>query len=345
MRLPAAPEVLPLRQVADGNRIIVNNLKIMNTIPLHIPVLLSECLDILEPVLSQSGSVFIDGTLGLGGHAQAVLERFQNTRVIGIDRDDTAIGHATSRLSQYGRRFIGVHTTYENFETALQTADEKSANGILLDLGISSMQIDEPERGFSYSTDAPLDMRMDQSKGLTASEIINEYSVTELENIFRTLGEEKLSARYAAAIDKARALEPIKRSARLVEILNDATPYALRNSGHPAKRVFQALRIEVNSELEILREAIHNALAVLAPGGRLLVLSYHSLEDRIVKTAFAEATKVKAPLDLPVIPEGLKPAFRLVFAGSKKASDSEISSNSRSASVRFRAIERIGANR
>jgi 16S rRNA (cytosine1402-N4)-methyltransferase len=211
----------------------------------------------------------------------------------------------------------------------------------VLDLGVSSMQIDEADRGFAYSVDAPLDMRMDQSAGTTAADILRDYAEGDLIRIFREYGEEKLAPRYARAIVKERAEAPITRSARLVDILNDATPYALRNSGHPAKRVFQALRIEVNSELDILRSAIDNALAALAVGGRLVVLSYHSLEDRIVKVAFAAASTSAAPHGLPVVPMSLRAGYRLVFSGARKASAAEVARNSRAASVKFRAIERL----
>ena len=234
-----------------------------------------------------------------------------------------------------------VHTTYDDVATALASIGAVAANGILLDLGVSSMQIDDADRGFSYSIDAPLDMRMDSSSDITAADIIRDYSVRELETIFREYGEEKLANRYAKAIVLARETKPINRSGELVAILNDATPYALKNSGHPGKRVFQALRIEVNGELDILRDAIDNALNALAPGGRLAVLSYHSLEDRIVKTAFATASTSAAPVGLPVVPTSMRAQFRLVFAGARNASTTEVLNNSRAASVKFRAIERL----
>ncbi|MFM2411749.1 MAG: rRNA ((1402)-N(4))-methyltransferase RsmH [Actinomycetota bacterium] len=309
--------------------------------PTHIPVLLDDCVDALAPALAESGAVVVDGTLGLGGHTEAILDRFPAVTVVGIDRDEIALAHATSRLSRFDGRFVPVHATYDEIRRALRTIGRDSANGILLDLGISSMQIDDADRGFAYAWDAPLDMRMDRSTELTAADIIREYSERDLERIFRIYGEEKLSGRYARAIVAARALNSIERSAELVAILNDATPYALKNAGHPAKRVFQALRIEVNGELDILRDAIDNALAALAPGGRLVVLAYHSLEDRIVKAAFVDATSSKAPHDLPVVPAGLKAGYRLVFSGARNASESEIATNPRAASVKFRAIERL----
>ncbi|CAB4577882.1 unannotated protein [freshwater metagenome] len=312
----------------------------MNT-PIHTPVLLDECLDALAPVLSEDNSVVVDGTLGLGGHSEAILNRFAHATVVGIDRDAAALRLASERLSVFGPRFIGVHSTYDHIAEALATANRTSANGILLDLGISSMQIDESDRGFAYAVDAPLDMRMDQTTGQTAADILREYDEGDLIRIFRDFGEEKLAPRYARAIVAERRESPIVRSEHLVRILNDATPYALKNSGHPAKRVFQALRIEVNGELSILRLAIDNALSALAVGGRLLVLSYHSLEDRIVKVAFAAASTSTAPHSLPVVPVALRAGYRLVFSGTRNASADEISRNSRAASVKFRAIERL----
>jgi len=311
------------------------------TTPTHTPVLLDECLDVLEPVLSGTGAVVIDGTLGLGGHSEAILRRFPDATVVGIDRDTAALRLASERLASFGSRFIGVHTTYDHIADALATTERSTANGILLDLGISSMQIDESERGFAYAMDAPLDMRMDQTTGDTAADILRDYDEGDLIRIFREFGEEKLAPRYARAIVAERRENPILRSEHLVRILNDATPYALKNAGHPAKRVFQALRIEVNGELSILRGAIDNALSALAVGGRLLVLSYHSLEDRVVKVAFAAASTSSAPHSLPVVPLALRAGYRLVFSGARKASAEEIARNSRAASVKFRAIERL----
>lgn len=313
----------------------------MNTTPTHIPVLLDECLDTLAPALGRDGAVVVDGTLGLGGHSEAILERFPTVTVVGIDRDESALRLASERLARFGGRFVVIHATYDEIARALDSVGRGAADGILLDLGVSSMQLDEADRGFAYAQDAPLDMRMDRSIGLTAADILRDYPENELVRIFREYGEEKLAVRYARAIVAARESETIVRSTRLVEILNDATPYAIRNQGHPAKRVFQALRIEVNGELDILRDAIDAALTSLAVGGRLVVLSYHSLEDRIVKTAFARVTTSAAPVDLPVVPVAFRPQFRLVFNGARSASAHEIAHNSRAASVRFRAIERL----
>lgn len=313
----------------------------MNTPALHIPVLLEECLDVLAPALADSNAVVVDGTLGLGGHAEEILKRFPTVTVVGIDRDARALSLAGERLREFGQRFVGVHTTYDRIAQALAHAGQHHADGIILDLGVSSMQIDDVDRGFAYSVDAPLDMRMDQSGELTAEDVLRDYDEGDLIRIFRDYGEEKLAPRYARAIVAARVDAPITRSGQLVHLLNEATPYALRNAGHPAKRVFQALRIEVNGELDILRSAIDNALAALAVGGRLVVLSYHSLEDRIVKVAFAAASTSSAPHGLPVVPTALQARYRLVFSGARTASAAEVARNSRAASVKFRAIERL----
>ncbi len=313
----------------------------MTTTPTHIPVLLDECVEILAPALSHDGAVYVDGTLGLGGHTEAFLERLPNITAVGIDRDTSALALAGARLARFDGRFHGVHTTYDQIPAALEELEIEAADGILLDLGVSSMQLDEADRGFAYAQDAPLDMRMNQTTGITAAEILQTYTEAELIRIFREYGEEKLAPRYARAIVVERAQNPIGRSGHLVTVLNDATPYALRNAGHPAKRVFQALRIEVNSELTILRSAIARALDSLAVGGRLAVLSYHSLEDRIVKTEFAARTSSRAPVGLPVEPADMKASYRLLFNGARTANAAEISRNSRATSVKFRAIERL----
>lgn len=313
----------------------------MNATSQHIPVLLDECLEVLAPSLVSDEALVVDGTLGLGGHSEAVLTRFPNVTVVGIDRDRSALDHASTRLERFGERFIPFLDTYDQIPRAIAVAGRESAEGILLDVGVSSMQIDQADRGFAYAVDAPLDMRMDQSSGNTAADVIRDYSEIDLARIFREFGEEKLAARYARAIVTEREHSPITHSGRLVSILTDATPYSLRQQRHPAKRVFQALRIEVNGELEILSRAVNVALDALAMGGRLLVLSYHSLEDRIVKTAFTRVSTSSAPADLPVVPSSLRPRFRLVFNGARKASAAEVARNPRASSVRFRAIERI----
>ncbi|WP_156759277.1 16S rRNA (cytosine(1402)-N(4))-methyltransferase RsmH [Microbacterium karelineae] len=305
---------------------------------IHIPVMLDRCLELLGPGLAGDGAIYVDGTLGMGGHAEAVLGRFPHARLVGLDRDRQALGIAGERLAPFGDRVTLVHTVYDGILDAL--GDER-AGAVLYDLGVSSLQLDEAERGFAYAQDAPLDMRMDQSAGTTAADIVATYGEGDLRRIFERYGEEKLAGRYARAIIEARKSAPFTRSGELVDVLQAATPAALRNAGHPAKRVFQALRIEVNGELRALERAIPAALAALAVGGRLVVLSYQSLEDRFVKRLFQEATRSTAPSGLPVeLPEHA-PRFRLLVRGAEQASDEEAQRNPRAKPVRLRAIERV----
>ncbi|GAA2016125.1 16S rRNA (cytosine(1402)-N(4))-methyltransferase RsmH [Microbacterium ulmi] len=308
---------------------------------IHTPVLLERCAELLAPALEPAGAVFVDATLGMGGHSEALLERFPRARLIGLDRDTDALRIAGERLARFGDRVTLVHTVYDGIADAVTSAGVDRVDGILFDLGVSSLQLDVADRGFAYSQDAPLDMRMDQSSGTTAADVIATYSEGELRRIFERYGEEKLSGRYARAIIDARTREPIERSGRLVEILVAATPYAAQRAGHPAKRVFQALRIEVNRELVVLERAIPAALSLLAVGGRIVVLSYQSLEDRLVKRALAQATASTAPAGLPVeLPEHA-PRFRLLVKGAELASPEEIARNPRATPVRLRAAERV----
>lgn len=313
----------------------------MNLRDIHTPVLLERCLELLSPALAQPGAVYVDGTLGMGGHAEAFLERFPQARLVGMDRDPDALRIAGERLAAFADRITLVHTVYDGIRDALDAAGVERADAILYDLGVSSLQLDEAERGFAYAQDAPLDMRMDPTSGVTAADVLRTFSEGELRRIFERYGEEKLASRYARAIVQARAEAPVERSGRLVDILQAATPAALKNAGHPAKRVFQALRIEVNGELAALERAIPAALDTLAVGGRMVVLSYQSLEDRFVKRLFAEATASTAPAGLPVeLPEHA-PAFRTLVRGAEQASAEEAERNPRAKPVRLRAIERI----
>jgi 16S rRNA (cytosine1402-N4)-methyltransferase len=308
---------------------------------IHTPVLLDRCLELLAPSLGRDGAVFVDATLGMGGHSEAFLERFPGMHLVGLDRDQDALRIAGERLEPYADRVTLVHTVYDGIEAAVLSAGFDAADGILFDLGVSSLQLDETERGFAYSKDAPLDMRMDQTTGPMASYVLATYSEGELRRIFERYGEEKLSGRYARAIIRARESAPIERSGQLVEILVAATPYAAQRAGHPAKRVFQALRIEVNGELAVLERAIPAALEVLPVGGRIVVLSYQSLEDRLVKRALAEASASTSPAGLPVeLPEHA-PRFRLLVKGAELASDQERERNPRATPVRLRAAERV----
>jgi 16S rRNA (cytosine1402-N4)-methyltransferase len=311
------------------------------TTPSHVPVLLDRVVALLQPALDHEGAVLVDATLGLGGHSQAVLTRIALARVVGIDRDPEALRRAGERLAPFGDRFTGVHATYDEIPEVLADLGLDRADGVLFDLGVSSMQLDLAERGFAYREDAPLDMRMDPTTGPTAAEVLNTYSRAELTRVLREYGEERFAPRIAAAIVREREREPFTTSARLVELLYDQIPAAARRTGgHPAKRTFQALRMEVNDELGVLRRAIPAAIDVLSVGGRVVVESYHSLEDRLVKQAFAAVTTADVPPDLPVVPEDHQPALRLVTRGAERADDAEISANPRAASVRLRAVER-----
>ena len=304
----------------------------------HVPVLLAEIPDVLAPALERPGALYVDGTLGMGGHAEAVLERFPEASVVGIDRDAQALELAGERLARFGERFRGVHAV----NTELADVLDGPADAMLFDLGVSSFQLDELERGFSYRADAPLDMRMDQSSaGQTAADVLNTYSQDELERILRVYGEERYARKIAHAVVKEREKQAWTTSARLVEMLRSVIPSASqRQSGHPAKRTFQALRIEVNDELRGWENTVDTALDTLAVDGRLAVLSFHSLEDRITKQAFARACRSTAPAGLPVeLPEHL-PEFELLLRRASTPSATELEHNSRSASVKLRAIRR-----
>lgn len=315
----------------------------MNLRDIHTPVLLDRCIELLAPAIAHDGAVFVDATLGMGGHAEAFLDRFAGLRLVGLDRDTDALRIAGERLARFGDRVRLVHTVYDEIARATASAGFARADGILFDLGVSSLQLDVADRGFAYAQDAPLDMRMDQSAGVTAAEVLAAYSEGQLRRIFERYGEEKLAGRYARAIVAARAEAPIERSGRLVEVLQAATPMAVSRAGHPAKRVFQALRIEVNAELKALETAIPAALDLLEVGGRIVVLSYQSLEDRLVKRALSYAAASTAPPGLPVeLPEHA-PRFRLLVKGAELASDAERAHNPRATPVRLRAAERLRA--
>jgi 16S rRNA (cytosine1402-N4)-methyltransferase len=308
---------------------------------IHTPVLLERCVELLAPALEKPGAVLVDATLGMGGHSEAFLTRFPELTLVGLDRDTDALAIAGERLARFGDRVHLVHTVYDGIAETLDGLGISSVDGILFDLGVSSLQLDRAERGFAYSQDAPLDMRMNQTEGITAADVIATYSEHELRNIFHKYGDEKLSARYAKAIVTNRAVEPITRSGQLVHILTVATPAALSHSGHPAKRVFQALRIEVNQELSVLETAIPAALGKLAVGGRIVVMSYQSLEDRIVKGFLQAGASSSAPVGLPVELEQFKPELKLLVRGAELATDEEKARNPRATPVRLRAAERI----
>jgi 16S rRNA (cytosine1402-N4)-methyltransferase len=316
------------------------------TPPSHVPVLLDRVVALVAPPLERPGAVLVDATLGLGGHTEAVLTRCPQAHVIGIDRDTHALEQARERLAPFSGRTTLVHAVYDEIPDVL--ADQLPArglrhvDGVLFDLGVSSMQLDVRERGFAYAEDAPLDMRMNDTTGSTAADVLNTYSVEELARILRSYGEERYARRIAQSVVRERTREPFTRSARLVELIRDAIPApARRTGGHPAKRTFQALRIEVNDELSALRRALPAAVDAIGVGGRVVVMSYHSLEDRLVKHAFTERTRTDVPPDLPFVPEGHEPELRLLTRGAEKASADEIDQNPRAASVRLRAVERV----
>jgi 16S rRNA (cytosine1402-N4)-methyltransferase len=310
--------------------------------PSHVPVLLDRVVALVAPALQQPGSVMVDATLGLGGHTEAVLSRCPEAHVIGIDRDVHALDRSRERLAPYGERVTFVHAVYDEIGDVLREQGLAHVDGVLFDLGVSSMQLDVRERGFAYAEDAPLDMRMNDTTGPTAADVLNQYPVDELARILKQYGEERFARRIAESVVREREKEPFSTSARLVELIRDAIPApARRTGGHPAKRTFQALRIEVNDELSVLRRALPAAIAAIGVGGRVVVMSYHSLEDRLTKQAFAEGTRSTVPPDMPFVPEGSEPPLRLVTRGSEKASEAEIEENPRAASVRLRAVERV----
>ncbi|GAA3669504.1 16S rRNA (cytosine(1402)-N(4))-methyltransferase RsmH [Nocardioides ginsengisoli] len=309
--------------------------------PRHVPVLLDRVVSLLAPALEHDGAVMVDCTLGLGGHTEAVLQRLPQARVIGIDRDPQALAMSRERLAPFGDRFVGVQAVYDEIADVIAGQGLAEVDAVLFDLGVSSMQLDLPERGFAYAVDAPLDMRMGDS-GPTAADVLNTYSAAELTRILKEYGEEKMARRIADAVVRERQKEPFTTSARLVALLYDAIPApARRTGGHPAKRTFQALRMEVNDELRVLQRAMPAAVEAIAVGGRVVVESYHSLEDRLVKRTFAAATRLDVPDDLPFVPEGAEPSYRLVTRGAEQANAEEVEENPRAASVRLRAVERI----
>jgi 16S rRNA (cytosine1402-N4)-methyltransferase len=307
----------------------------------HIPVFRDRIVELLAPALAEPGAVYLDGTLGMGGHTEAILQACPNARVVGIDRDREALALAADRLEPYAARTTLVHAVYDEVPEVLAGLGLEGVDASLFDLGVSSLQLDEADRGFAYSRDAPLDMRMDQGAGLTAAEVLNTYPAQDLERVLREYGEERFARRIAAAVVREREVEPFTSSARLVELLRRAVPAASqRSGGHPGKRTFQALRIEVNEELSVWARALPRAIETLAVGGRIAVLSYHSLEDRITKRVLAEGAHSTTPPGLPVeLPEHAA-YLRLLTRGAEEAGPEEQAANPRSASVRLRAAER-----
>ena len=310
--------------------------------PTHVPVMRDRVVALLAPALREPGSVFVDATLGLGGHSAAVLSEVPTCRLVGLDRDTAALEIARERLAPWSDRITLVHAVYDRMPEVLQSLGIAEVQGILFDLGVSSMQLDEADRGFAYAQDAPLDMRMDRTTGSTAADVLNTYSVEDLTRILRAYGEERYARRIAERIVAERQIAPWDTSARLVEVVRASIPAAVRaTGGHPAKRTFQALRIEVNQELEILPVALRAAIDVLAPGARLAVLSYHSGEDRIVKSVMREAENGGCTCR-PGLPCGCGavPVVRRVRV-RREATPAETSANPRAASARLRVVEKL----
>lgn len=310
---------------------------------IHTSVMLDRTLELLAPAVEHDGAVYVDGTLGMGGHAEAFLERFPKLTLVGVDRDTDALAIAGERLARFGDRVHLVHAVNDRIPEAIASLGITEVSGILFDLGVSSLQLDRAERGFAYSQDSPLDMRMDATTGRTAANVLAEFSEFELRRIFYDYGDEKLAPRYASRIVQRRVERPFETSADLVDVITKATPAAAQRAGHPAKRVFQALRIEVNQELAVLERAIPAAIDALELNGRLVVLSFQSLEDRIVKRALAARSTSTAPRGLPVeLPEHT-PELRLLTRGAEMADHAERATNPRAIPVRLRAAQRIKA--
>ena len=309
----------------------------------HASVMVARCIALLTPSIEKSSNpIVVDATLGLGGHSFALLEKFPQLQIVGLDRDKKAIEIAQERLASHLKRIKIVHAVYDQMPQVLDEIGIKSVDGILFDLGVSSMQLDRSDRGFAYSQNAPLDMRMDQSVGITAAEILEKYPRTQLIQVLREYGEERFAPRIVDNIIKARGTGRLNSTTDLANLVKDSIPApARRFGGNPAKRTFQALRIEVNQELEILERAIPRALNRISVGGRMVVMSFQSLEDKVVKKFFVAATESKTPRGLPVEIESLAAKFSLVFKGSEGASEAEKNENSRAQSVRLRAIERL----
>lgn len=320
----------------------------------HIPVFLDRTLELFRPVVEAAAEegrqpVLVDGTLGLGGHTSHLLAEFDSLRVLGIDRDPAALEMATRRLTAFRDRFTPVHARFDDFDAVIEALPDDSTDdagpaidGILLDFGVSSMQLDVADRGFAYSVDAPLDMRMNPTTGPTAADILADYPREDLARIFRVYGEERFARQIAAAIVRRRETDPLRTSSELVELLYDTIPQgARRTGGHPGKRVFQALRIEVNAELEAVENAVPGYLDLLRLDGRAVFMSYHSLEDKIVKRELSSRIASRTPAGLPMELPGHGPEFAALTRGAEKASQTEIDHNPRSASVRVRCVRRI----
>ena len=308
----------------------------------HVPIMVSEAMDLLSPA---RGGVFVDGTLGGGGHSEAILQLLPGgSRLVGIDRDETALRAATDRLKGFGDRFTPLHGNFFHMRSLLLQRGILKADGILLDLGVSSYQLDEPSRGFSYKAEAPLDMRMDQTASLTAADVVNGYAEKDLVRIFRDYGEERFSPLIARRISERRAEKPIETTTELADLIAGAIPskFRYKEQQHPARRCFQAIRIEVNGELQGLRDAVDSCIDLLSPGGRIVILTFHSLEDRIVKTAFRTAENpCVCPPKSPQCVCGRTPYGKVLTKHPLTACAAEQQANTRSACCKLRALEKL----
>lgn len=318
----------------------------------HIPVMRDRMGELLRPAVERFGShaVIVDGTLGAGGHTEYFLDTFPEASVIGIDRDGAALAQASERLARFGDRFAPVRGRFDCLAESLrdgtgpvfETVRAHGLAGAFFDLGVSSMQLDQEERGFAYRVDAPLDMRMDPSAGITAADVLNTYSHGDLAHVLKAYGDERFAGKIASAVLDEREKAPFDTSARLVDLLYRVIPAATRRAGgHPAKRTFQALRVEVNRELDALTNVLPMVAEALGPGGRAVFMSYQSHEDKLVKRAFTEWTTSKTPAGLPTELPGMAADFRMVTHGAEKAPKAEVEVNRRAAPVRVRAVEKL----
>jgi 16S rRNA (cytosine1402-N4)-methyltransferase len=304
--------------------------------------MLERTLELLRPAVQGKKATVVDCTLGLGGHTEALLTQFPDLTVIGIDRDDEALELATERLKDFGSRFVPAAAIYDELADVLGMLEIEAVEGVLMDLGVSSMQLDQPERGFSYAQEAELNMRMNQGSGKTAADLLATLDHGQLARIFRDYGEERFASQVAREIVNARELAPIQTSTQLNAILERSIPQAPgKTSGHPGKRIYQALRIAVNDELGILERAMPQAIDALSVGGRLVVMSYHSLEDGIVKKALQAAAVSTTPIEMPVELPGTSPQLNILTKGVERATEVELHNNPRAQSARLRAAEKL----
>lgn len=304
--------------------------------------MLERTIELLRPALADKAATLVDCTLGLGGHAHALLAQFPQLTVIGIDRDDVALALAKQRLAEFGSRFIPVAAIYDELADVLEVLDIESVAGILMDLGVSSMQLDMADRGFSYAQDANLDMRMNQGSGKTAADLLGSLDHGALARIFRDYGEERYASQVARAIVNVREQAPVLTSAQLNEILGKTIPQAPgKATGHPGKRIYQALRIAVNDELAVLERTMPQAIEALGVGGRIVVMSYHSLEDGIVKKALQAAATSTTPVEMPIELPGTSPRLSIITKGVERATELELHQNPRAQSARLRAAVKL----